>query len=204
MMCMEIKDEAAGLLFLRYALPSAVGREGEPGSCSGDIISASKADPKLVEQVSRGELPGIDIRSNFRVAACWCDIIAKELGRESIDDDVIRAYFWFIHDAVIDRRVNAGEKFDSAACRVLFGSISDVDSALGSSRVETPFGKIECNTVLVDDPKVGDRVATHFNYITEKVSPELERKMYFISGDLAGLLRKLDAPETGKKMKIGA
>ncbi len=87
-----------------------------------------KADPALVQQVSHGISPDIDIRSNFRVAYAWCELIAKEMRRESIDEDAIRAYFWFVHDAVIDRRVNLGEKFDHASCRLRFGNIAQVDS----------------------------------------------------------------------------
>ena len=173
MISMEMENSAAKLLFLRYALPSTVGRVGELGSCSGDVITASKADPALVDQVSHGVLPDIDLRSNFRVASAWCELIAKEMRRDSIDKDVIRAYFWLIHNAVIDRRANLGEKFDHAACRVRFGNIVGVDGEKKTATVETPDGELTCSTSFLRDASKGDRVATHFDYVTERVSPEL-------------------------------
>jgi hypothetical protein len=205
MIRMEMENSAAKLLFLRYALPSTVGRAGELGSCSGDLITASKADPALVQQVFRGVLPDLDIRSNFRVASAWCELIAKEMRRESIDEDAIRAYFWFVHNAVIDKRVDLGENFDHASCRMRLGTIIRVDAEKKIATVVTSEGEILCDTSFINDAAKGDRVATHFNYITEKVSPELERRMNSLSGELDGLYRKLDTPpRTGdRKMKIG-
>lgn len=139
------------------------------------------------------------------MAVAWCEIIAKEMRKESIDEDVIRTYFWFIHNTVIDKRVNLGEKFDHVACKVHLGNIIDVDSEKNTATVETPRGEMKCNASFINMAAKGDRVATHFDYITEKVSPELEGRMNSLSSELASFFQKMDSfPRTGnKKMRNG-
>jgi hydrogenase maturation factor len=174
---MNIEDK---LLFLKYALPSIVGKAGCPGSCSGALVKFSESQINdFVKQVSENKVPDIDIEKTFKFATTMCTHIAMEMGKSSIDSEVVREYFLFEHNSVVDERFELRKTFDSVACKTYPGKIVSLDKELAT--VETRIGKKEYSTSFLKDAKVGELVAVHFNYITERISMETEKKMNAVS-----------------------
>lgn len=183
---MNIKDEEAKIIFLKYALPSMVGKAGERGSCSGAPIDFTESQISgFVEQVSEGKIPELDIGKTFRVANAMCAIIATKMGKSSIDAEVIREYFLFEHNSLVIKRSEEGEKFDHIACKTYAGKIMRVKG--DTAFVKTSMGEKEYSASFLKDARVGENVAVHFGYITERISTETVRKM----GDPSAVGRRL-------------
>lgn len=170
---MEIEDK---LLFLKYALPSLVGKSGSRGLCSGATVGFSESQINgFVKQVSEGEVPDLDIGKTFRVATAMCNFIAAKMGKKSVDSEVIRKYFLFEHNNVVDERSKLAKGLDNESCKTYAGKILSIKEKLAI--VKTRIGEKEYSTSFLNDAKVGDRVAVHFSYIIERVSAETEEKM---------------------------
>jgi len=197
---MDIADPAAELLFLKYAMPSTLGREGQRGLCSGDVISAQKADERVARLVAEGKDPGIDAKACYRVAYAWCGAVAASLRRDRIDEDSIRAYFWFVHNPVVERRAESGEALDAALCSTRVGEVVGVDGPNGKAAVtfDGALPPSEVRTMFVADAAKGERVAVHFDYAVERVTPELEARMAALSkaldSGMGDVLRELGRP----------
>ncbi|MGA3020946.1 MAG: hypothetical protein ABSD68_03290 [Candidatus Micrarchaeales archaeon] len=185
---MNIEDK---LLFLKYALPSIVGKTGSLGSCSGAPVKFSESQiDSFVKQVSESKVPDIEIEKTFKVATAMCTHIAMRMGKSSIDSEVIREYFLFEHNSVVDERSELRRTFDSVACKVHAGRIISMERGLATVETDA-IGKKEYDTSFLKDAKVGELVAVHFNYITERISAETEKRMKISSN-------------TGRKLKTGA
>jgi hydrogenase maturation factor len=182
----NIKNEEAKLVFLRYALPSMVGKAGGLGSCSGMPINFTESQiSEFVKQVSEDKVPELDIGKTFRVANAMCTLIATKMEKSEIDEEVIREYFLFEHNGFVIRRSEEGEKFDHIACKTYAGKIIRVNDGL--ALVHTSAGEKEYLTSFLKNAKVGESVAVHFDYIAERISSETVKKM----GDPSAYGRKL-------------
>jgi poly-beta-hydroxyalkanoate depolymerase len=73
-------------LFLRYAIPcgEVLVRRGE---LQNDILE------ELSQSVSEGKEIRIPIEKIFKVASRMCTILAKQMRKKEIDEEVIRRYF---------------------------------------------------------------------------------------------------------------
>ncbi|MFH1294935.1 MAG: DMT family transporter [Candidatus Aenigmatarchaeota archaeon] len=170
---MEIGDVK---LFLRYALP-----------CADTLVSRGWVEKDVVElelekAAVTGEAPGTEIRDIFTVAYARCSLIAKQLGKASIDAEVIRMYFWDQHDQVIEERHKEMKDFDKEACRVLPGKVANLSPLV----VEAGPKKMNSENPYNIQLKVGDYVVLHYSRIVEKLTPL----------QYNGLRKKVDAPES--------
>ncbi len=162
---MMIKDR---LLFLKYALP-----------CAGTLINRGKVSKEYVdelkEMVSVGNLPKDDAEKMFKVAIAMCDSFAERMGKEYVDEEVIRRYFLLEHDKVVDERYELMHDFNPTDCKTHSGKVIAMRGRV--AEVETELGKREYDTRFASYVKEGDTVAVHFDFIVEKISEEVAAKM---------------------------
>lgn len=155
---MEI-NEKDRLLFMKYALP-----------CAGTLVKRGSMLQKdvdtLIDIVKNGQKVPEGAEKNFKVAMAACTFIAKEKGKDLIDEDIIHEYFLLRHDDVIDRRYEEMQDFDPMACRVQFGEIEDIEKEFAT--VVTPDMRRKFRTDFVPGIKKNDKVVTHWDFVVEK------------------------------------
>lgn len=149
-------------LFLRYALP-----------CAETIVKRGWVERDVVElELERaaitGESPEVDIRDIFSIAYARCALIARQMGKDAVDAEVIRRYFWTQHDKAIEERHKEMGDFDKQACRVLPGKVSTLSPLV----VETSSDSSEKDNSYRLDLKVGDYVVVHYSRIVEKLTQD--------------------------------
>jgi hydrogenase maturation factor len=165
---MKFKDETSRKLFFRYAVP-----------CSETLakrgVITQKYQRSLVRSVILNKKIPKNAENTFKVASSMCEKTAKKLGKKSIDKEVIRNYFLFGHDKAVDRRYKIFKDFDPMLCRIYSGKV-----LLSGSRalVQTIAGDKEYSTSL--RVKKGDYVVVHRDFIVEKISKKLAKKLWDI------------------------
>jgi hypothetical protein len=154
------------MLFMRYALP-----------CAGTLvkrcsITQEKWD-ELIETVRGGEAPD-GAEKIFKVAFAACSLIARDAGKAEIDEEVIRQYYLFEHDRMIDKRYEEMGDFDTGACRIRSGIVRAVGD--GHAVVENSTGTSSYRTDYCS-VAVGDVVTTHWNFVVEKINAAVAKEM---------------------------
>jgi len=162
---MIIKDR---LLFLKYALPCA-NTLVKRGTVSKEYVD------KLIKEVARNKVPVENAEKIFKVATSMCFNIAEKMKKDSVDSEVIRQYFLFEHDKVVDDRFKLMGDFNPIDCKTYAGKVLSVHDKYAI--VETPLGKRKYKTVFAKDVKKNDYVVVHFDYIVEKISSKIAEKM---------------------------
>jgi hypothetical protein len=154
---MKVKDR---ILFLKYALP-----------CAGTLVKRGKVSQehidKIIEQISNNQVPKEEVEKKFKVAFAMCSNLAKEMKKDSINEEVIRRYFISEHDKTVDERFKLMGDFDPVACKTRIGKVLEVDKEFAV--VETSLGKKKYKTVFTKDIKKEDNVIVHFDFVVEKV-----------------------------------
>lgn len=154
-------DAQAELLFLKYAIPAI--------SCHS--FTQNQRD-LFAKQVSEEILPDINLEKTFGLAILLCKTLTKFRDKMLIDSDVIREYFLIEHNTSVDYRHNLGEKnLDPLLCKTYIGNVTEIGN--GYARV-LDRGEMKYNTVFVADVKIGDKVAVHYDFITEKITNKIE------------------------------
>ncbi len=156
------------MIFLRYALPCAETLV-ERGWIGRDVVEL-----ELEHAAVTGERPKTDIRNVFPVAYAMCSLIAKQAGKDAIDAEVVRRYFWHRHDEVIEERHGKFKDFDKEACKVTVGRVT----ASSPPTVETAGGEMECENPYNVQIAPGDHVVTHYSHIIEKLTEEQARDFW--------------------------
>jgi len=165
---MKFKDEASKKLFFRYAVP-----------CSETLAKRGVITQKYQRNLMKSILLNKRIPKNseniFKVASSMCEKTAKKLGKKLVDEEVVRRYFLFGHDKVVDRRYKIFKDFDPMLCRLYSGKV-----IVSGSRalVQTIMGDKEYIASL--RIKKGDYVVVHRDFIVEKISKKLARKLWSI------------------------
>jgi|SRR3989344_595458 len=163
---MEIEKNSR-ILFMKYALP-----------CAGtlvrrDIVSKEYID-NLIEAVKNNQHIPKDAEKIFKVALSACSLIALD-NEKQIDSDVIREYFLFRHDDMIDKRYEEMGDFDPEACRTRAGVVEFLEEKFAI--VKNPSGKRKYRSDFVVDLQKNDIVVTHWNFIVEKIDKKTACKM---------------------------
>jgi len=130
---------------------------------------------KIIENFSRGNLPKKGFEEIFAVANAMLKIIAKKMGKEAIDAQVLRQYYLVDHDKVVDQRFEEVGDFDPIACKIRIGEVLAVSGS--KAKVKTEFGLKEYRTYFVKDVKVGDKVIVHYDFIVEKFSEKIKKDL---------------------------
>ncbi len=162
---MEIEDK---LLFFKYALPCA------GNSVARGLVTQQEVD-RLIDMVSKGEVPDENAEKIFKVAKGICGYTAKMMGKDVIDSEVIREYFLVEHDKVVDDMFALVGDFNPVACKTRTGKIVEVRES--TAIVETNLGKEEYRTDFAKNIKKNDKVIVHSGFVVEKASSDVMRKM---------------------------
>lgn len=152
-------------LFMKYALPCAdfLVKRGE--------ITQESVD-RLIKKISNNEKIPKGSEKMFKVAYAMCIDIKEKLKKKGIDSDIIRRYFLYEHDKVVDENLSE----DRAKCKVWPGRVFEVRKNF--AKVFTPLGKCDCRTDFVKDLKKDDFVSVHRGFIIEKITKELAKEMW--------------------------
>ncbi len=162
---LPIKDKE---LFLRYAIPCGevlVGR----GELRHEVLQ------KMNDSVAHGQEIDMPVENIFKVASRMCTILAKQMGKSEIDEEVIRRYFMLEHEKAIKWRKQIRPDIKVQECMVYPGRVLKID--FDKAIVRTPLGEAMLRNEFTPDLRKGDRVSTHYDYISEKIEPGHVNKM---------------------------
>jgi len=140
---MQLADKET---FLKYALPcgSVLVKRGTITQEQLDL--GLEADPTL-----------------FKVGFFMCEQAAKKLGKDAIDKEAIRQYFWLDHDKHLE---HAEGDVDPRLCTVYPATY------LGDNRVKTPIDERNVNISSTPNVKQGDYVTVHYSRTCEVITAE--------------------------------
>ena len=149
-------------LFLKYAIP-----------CSTVLIKRGSVSKNLMRSVKTDLVSGkpikTDIRKIFKVAYIMCSIIAKKMGKNEIDDEVIRKYFWLEHEKAIKWRMKIHKDIDVKSCLCYLARIVKSGKSI---MAKTSSCIVKVKNDFVPEIKNGDLAVIHYDYIVEKISDE--------------------------------
>ena len=160
-MVIGFESESAKKLFLKYAIPC-----GHVLVERGDLKKEKLAE--LGKKLMAGERIDDDLEEVFRIGVRMCFLIAKKLGKDSIDEEVIRRYFWKEHEEAIKWRASIYPDVKPEACRIYAGRITGVGG--GFVEAETPKGTAKYRRDFIENPKENDFVILHYGYAVEKIT----------------------------------
>jgi hydrogenase maturation factor len=162
---LPIKDKE---LFLRYAIP-----------CGEVLVRRGELKEELLRQLNdsvknRQEID-VPIESIFKVATRMCSILARQMGRGEIDDEVIRRYFLLEHEKAIRWRRQIKPDIRLGDCLVYPGKILRIDP--DKVMVKTKTGEKLFRNDFAEGLKKRDWVSVHYDYIAEKIKKDQADKM---------------------------
>ena len=155
---MIVKDRR---LFLSYAIPCA-NTLMERGSITKEGI-----DELLNAIINERPIEDKDV-DIFKVAKAHCTVIAKSLGKDVIDTEVIEEYFLRKHDEVVDERYAQMGDFDPETCRIFSGRVVSINS--GFANVDTIRGNGRYRIDFTPKIKTNDYVIVHRDFVVRKSS----------------------------------
>ncbi len=147
-------------LFLKYAIP-----------CGEVLVDRGELKERLLNKlkdsvIDQKEL-NYDIENIFKVATRMCTILGTKMGKDSIDEEVIRKYFLHEHEKAIQWRMQIKPDVVPERCRVYPGRVINENNK--GILVNTPLGRIVAKTDFTDKLKTGDWVSMHYSQIAEKI-----------------------------------
>lgn len=152
-------------LFLRYALP-----------CADKLIERGETTKEYIEEIKRCLRNRERIKNEylkiFKVAFAFCEELGKKLKKNAMDEEIIRKYFWFEHDKIVDLTGACIE------CKILPGRVEKISN--NKAIVMTPIGKKTCSLELAEEIKKGDYVTLHLNFVIEKISRKNAKTLWKI------------------------
>jgi len=164
---MHIQDRD---LFLRYAVP-----------CGDVLVRRGELPKEILDKMRNAVREGHDvdfsIEDKFKVASRMCTILAKQMNKDVIDDEVIRRYFLVEHEKAILWRKQVKPDIDVQECKVYAGRITQLDDK--NAFVKTPLGEVMLRTDFREGLKLkeGDWVSKHYGYLAEKLDSSLAAKI---------------------------
>jgi hypothetical protein len=155
-------------LFLRYAIP-----------CGEVLVDRGELKGELLRQLNDSvrNRQGIDvpIEGVFKVAARMCTILAKQMGRNEIDDEVTRRYFLIEHEKAIKWRKQVRPDLKVKDCLVYPGRILRINPE--GTLVKTKLGEKLFRNDFAQGLKKRDWVSVHYDYVSEKIKADHVNKM---------------------------
>jgi hydrogenase maturation factor len=166
---MDFKNDSSRILFLKYALP-----------CAGTLVKRGSISNKLIEKSVRNislnrKLSGHPEKF-FKTAYAMCKKIARETNKKSINESVIRRYFLFEHDKVVDSRYKAFKDFNPIKCRVFPGKILKIRNK--EALIKTIIGNKKYRTNFIQNLRIGDYAVVHRSFAVEKISKNMFKKLW--------------------------
>ena len=161
---MEITDRD---LFLRYAIPC-----GDVLVKRGDLRQETldRVRGKVIKKQEIKE----DLETIFPIAVRMCRLLAKKSGKEIIDPEVIRDYFWHEHAKAVEWRAEIYPDLPREECLIYPARVVKLGK---NPLVETPLGEKQAKTDFVQRLNKDDWVILHYDYIVEKITREEAEKL---------------------------
>lgn len=156
---MNFSDDGARKVFRAYAFPCLEVRVSR-----GDISKNEARE--LIHGYPLHRLDEDIENKYFPRAVGRCTIMAKDMGKESIDTEAIRLYFRFQHDRHVDEEAREGHVRNAAYCKVWPGIVVKITEGMHAD-VATPIDFKEYRTELVRGIGVGNHVFVHRGFISE-------------------------------------
>jgi len=176
---MDFKNDSSRMLFLKYALP-----------CASNLVKRGSVSNKLIEKSVRNLSLNRKLNGHpekfFKIAYAMCEKIAGRTSKKFIDKNVVRRYFLFEHDKVVDSRYEEFKDFNPLQCRVFSGKILKIRNK--EALIKTIIGSKKYRTNFIQKLRIGDYVVVHRNFVVEKISESMFKKLwklkenYFKSG----------------------
>jgi len=155
----------AEVFFLKYAYP-----------CAFIAQQRGEIDEKQMEELENAAvneiaLPREKLEKIFFRAFRRIETIAKELGKDRWDMDVLKEYFLVRHSGMVEDSFELGKDIPRTLkelCKIHIGEVvekkNDVLKVRFNDKTRNVLG------ILVPNAKVGDRVTLHYGYAVEIVS----------------------------------
>lgn len=153
---MKITDRE---LFLKYAIPC-----GDVLVKRGDLKQETL--DRIREKVIKREEVREDLEALFPIAVRMCKLLAKKSGKEVIDPEVIRDYFWHEHRKAVEWRASIYPDLPREECLTCPARVLKPGK---NPLVETPLGERNVKPDFVPRLKKDDWVIVHYSYIVEKI-----------------------------------
>jgi hydrogenase maturation factor len=166
---MDFKNKESRLLFFKYAIPCA-----ETLAKRGVITQRYRK--KLMKNVIFNKKIPKDTEKFFKIAYAMCEKIARRAKKKSIDENVVRRYFLFEHDKVVDSRYESFKDFNPLQCRVFPGKILKIKNK--EALIKTIIGKKKYRTNFIQNLRIGDCVVVHRSFTVEKISENMLKKLW--------------------------
>ena len=169
---MDFENEDARLVFLRYATP-----------CSKVLVKRGlmKKDyfNNLIEAVAgRTEIPQ-NAERNFELAMQMCNRVAEGMHKDRIDEEVVRKYFWFVHDDVAKRRYETMRDFKLRECIVYPGEVLGIGK---KALVYTPVTTRNYRADFVPNLAKGYNVTVHYDFVVEVIPKNKSQLLWKLKG----------------------
>ena len=166
---MDFKNDSSRLLFLKYALP-----------CADTLVERGAVSKKLIKESIRKISLNRKVSGHpekfFKTAYTMCEKIARRTKKKSIDENVVRRYFLFEHDKVVDSRYESFKDFNPLQCRVFPGKILKIKNK--EALIKTIIGKKKYRTNFIQNLRIGDCVVVHRCFTVEKISENMLKKLW--------------------------
>lgn len=147
-------------LFLRYAIP-----------CGEVLVNRGELKDELLRQLSdsvkNGQEIDVPIERIFKVATRMCSILAKQMGRKEIDDEVVRRYFLLEHEKAIRWRKQIKPDIRLEECMVRPGRVLRIEP--DRILVKTNRGNKFFRNDFAEGLKKRDWVSVHYDYVVERL-----------------------------------
>ena len=170
---MDFENKESKMLFLTYAIPCAgvlVKRGTVKQEEIDNLLDAVVNDKKIPEGAEKV----------FGFALKMCENTAKKLGKPKIDNEVIREYFWVVHDRIAKMRYKEMHDFKLDECIVYPGEV--LTNGNKKALVRTPIKMRYYKNDFVPDLKREDNVTVHYDYVVEKISEQDAKKLWELKG----------------------
>jgi hydrogenase maturation factor len=170
---MEFENKEARTLFFHYAAP-----------CAKVFVKRGIMNKEyfnnLINAVVKGEIPP-GTEQKFELALRMCDNVAQKLHRRKIDEEVVREYFWIVHDKVARQRYEKMHDFDLDECIVYPGKVLS-DLVNKKALISTPIKNVNYRCDFVPELEKGDNVTVHYDYIAEIISEKDAKMLWGLKG----------------------
>lgn len=179
------------ILFLKYAIPSTwkghcstpdFPLRSIPAQGPNTQIKEIKMSPEYIDQliktVSENKTPPEGAEDSYSFAMRMCEETRKKMNKKEIDADVIRRYFLFVHNTVVDQKHELRPDFDNIACKTYVGRVVEADGGWATVEIAA-LGRRKYKTILAkkQEIKKDDIVTVHYDYIAERINTELAREI---------------------------
>jgi len=148
--------------FLRYAFP-----------CSFIVLERGEITEEEFQTLKEAAVNGRALEKSFLERVYFrafqkIEKVAKELGKDKWNPEVLEHYFRVRHNQMIDEGMYSYKEAPQALkelCKIREGKVVRVEK--GYAVVEYPGGKRPVITELVPELNVGNQVVIHYGYVVE-------------------------------------